>query len=290
LVQLPEHSTVDRSIMDVINRRYFLGLAGIAGLGAISGPAHAVEAAGAGIASPPTAPPPVSDEFPTQSPALSREMVGVSHGNLPRVNELLALHPTLANAAWDWGFGDWETALGAAAHMGNLEIAAALLTNGARPSIFSAAMLGQLAVVRAFLEASPGIQGTLGPHGITLLAHARAGGDAAKPVVAFLVEKGGADPVPKAVDLPPELAARFAGVYAFGARETDRVEIAIEKGGTRFKRIGTAARNLVYLGDYAFQPAGAPMVRVRFALSGDGVASELTVFDAELVLRAARVI
>jgi hypothetical protein len=51
------------------------------------------------------------------------------------------------------------------------------LAHGARPSIFSAAMLGQLAVVRAFTEAAPGVQGTPGPHGITLLAHARAGGD-----------------------------------------------------------------------------------------------------------------
>jgi hypothetical protein len=265
--------------MDTLTRRDFLGLASVAGLGAITAPA----------ATPPPALPPVSDEFPTQSPALAREMVGVSHGILPRVNELLSLHPTLANAAWDWGFGDWETALGAASHMGNVEITAALLAHGARPSIFSAAMLGQLAVVRAFLEASPGIQGTPGPHGITLLAHARAGGDAAKPVVAYLIEKGGADPVPKAVELTPELAARCAGFYAFGIRESDRVEIAIEKGSARFKRAGTAARNLIYLGDHAFHPAGAPKVRVRFALTEDAPAAELTVFDPDLVLRAARV-
>jgi hypothetical protein len=216
-------------------------------------------------------------------------MVGVSHGNFARVNELLDLHSTLANAAWDWGFGDWETALGAASHVGNPAIANALLAHGARPTIFSAAMLGQLAVVRAFVEASPGIQGTTGPHGITLLAHAKAGGDAAKPVLEYLVGKGGADPVPKAVDLSPELAARYAGVYAFGTRDIDRVEIVIEKGSVRFKRVGTTMRNLTYLGDHAFHPAGAPMVRVRFALAGDAAAAELTVFDPDLVLRAARV-
>ncbi len=265
--------------MDTLTRRDFLSLASLAGVGAITAPAD----------KPPQALPPVPDGFPTQPPALAREMVGVSHADLARVNELLGLHPTLANAAWDWGFGDWESALGAASHVGNVDIARALLAHGARPSIFSATMLGQLAVVRAFVEASPGVQGTPGPHGITLLAHARAGGDRAKPVLEYLVAAGGADPVPKAVDLPPELAARYAGVYAFGLRDTDRVEIAIEKGGARFKRAGTAARNLIHLGDHAFHPAGAPAVRVRFALTGDAAAAaELSVFDPGLVLAARR--
>jgi hypothetical protein len=280
--------------MDDLTRRRFLGLAGVAGLGALAVPpkaTNAQEPAAAAPAAPPatsSAPPEVPAEFPTQSPALAREMVGVSHGNLGRVNELLALHPTLANAAWDWGFGDWETALGAASHVGNRDIATALLAHGARPTIFSAAMLGQIAVVRAFIDASPGIQATSGPHGITLLAHAKAGGDAAKPVVAYLVEKGGADPAPQAVELTAELAARYAGVYVFGPREADRVEIAIEKGGARFKRAGTSARNLTYLGEHAFHPAGAPRVRIRFALAGDAAATELLVFDPDLVLRASR--
>ena len=187
--------------MDTLTRRCFLGLATVAGLGALAAPAATPPPA----STPLPALPPVPDEFPTQAPSLAREFVGVSHGNLARVNELLTLHPTLANAAWDWGFGDWETALGAASHMGNVEIATALLAHGARPSVFSAAMLGQLAVVRAFVEASPGVQGTPGPHGITLLAHAKAGGDAAKPVVAYLEAIGGADPSPKTVALPPEL-------------------------------------------------------------------------------------
>ena len=281
--------------MDNLTRRNFLGFASLAGFGAVSAPAGAAQTeskppAQADASTTPAPPPSVPDEFPTQPAALAREMVGVSHGNLARVNELLKLHPTLANAAWDWGFGDWENALGAASHVGNVEIARALLAHGARPSIFSAAMLGQLTVVKAFVDASPGVQGIPGPHGITLLAHARAGGDAAKPVVDYLTTAGGADPVPKAVDLPPELAARYAGVYTFGVREADRVEIAIEKGGARFKRAGTAARNLVYLGDHAFHPAGAPAVRVRFALIGDSPAAGLTVLDPDLVLSATRAI
>jgi hypothetical protein len=275
--------------MESFGRRQFLGIASIAGIGAIAGPGSAADPAAPPAATPAPMPTPIPDEFPTQTPALAREMVGVSHGNLASVNELLSLHPTLANAAWDWGFGDWESALGAASHMGNVDIARALLAHGARPSIFSAAMLGQLAVVRAFVEASPGVQGIPGPHGITLLAHARAGAAAAKPALDYLEALGGADPVPKTVELPSELAARYAGVYAFGMRATDRVEISIEKAAARFKREGATARNLIYLGDNAFHPAGAPAVRVRFALTGGEAAAELTVFDPDLVLRAKRI-
>jgi hypothetical protein len=281
--------------MKNFSRRDFLSLASVAGAAAMAAPKTtaappaAPDSPPAAAAKPAPAPLIVPDEFPTQSPALAREMVGVSHGNLARVNELLSVHPTLANAAWDWGFGDWENALGAASHTGNVEIAKALLAHGARPSIFSAAMLGQLSVVRAHIEASPGVQGIPGPHGITLLAHARAGGDAAKPVLDYLVATGGANPAPKAVDLSPEQAARYTGVYAFGEKEADRVEITFEKGGVRFKRVGTSARNLTHLGEHAFHPAGAPAVRIRFGAAGDLAATDLTVFDPELVLSARRV-
>jgi len=73
----------------------------------------------------------VDDFFPSHPPALVKEMVAVSHGNIARVRELVQQHPELAKAAWDWGYGDWETALGAASHMGNREIAELLLAHGA---------------------------------------------------------------------------------------------------------------------------------------------------------------
>jgi len=60
-------------------------------------------------------------------------------------------------AVWDWGFGDWESALGAASHVGNREIAEYLIAHGARPSLFSATMLGHLDVVKAFIAAQPGV-------------------------------------------------------------------------------------------------------------------------------------
>src|SRR5881296_2049541 len=75
-----------------------------------------------------------SATFPTQDPALVREMVAVAHGNVKRVKELVDRQQTLAKATWDWGFGDWESALGAASHVGNREIAEYVIANGARPS------------------------------------------------------------------------------------------------------------------------------------------------------------
>ncbi|HLJ66756.1 MAG TPA: ankyrin repeat domain-containing protein [Chloroflexota bacterium] len=120
--------------------------------------------------------------------ALVQEFVGNAHGDLTRVRELLDREPGLLNAAHDWGNGDWETALGAASHMGRRDIAEYLLAQGARLDLFAAAMLGQLAIVRAAIEAFPAMRAALGPHGIPLIEHARSGGDAAADVLRFIEE------------------------------------------------------------------------------------------------------
>jgi hypothetical protein len=118
--------------------------------------------------------------------ALVQEFVGNAHGNLDRVKELLTQEPALINANWDWGGGDFETALGAASHMGRRDIANYLLENGARLDLFAAAMLGNLEIVRAVLNAYPAAINVPGPHGIPLIEHARAGGEEAKAVLEFL--------------------------------------------------------------------------------------------------------
>ena len=123
---------------------------------------------------------------PRIDPDLVKDFVGNAHGDLARVRDLLERDPALINAAWDWGAGDWETGLGAAAHMGRRDIALHLLERGARMDIFAAAMLGHLDVVRAMIAAIPEARTWRGPHGIPLLAHAEAGGSAAAPVVEFL--------------------------------------------------------------------------------------------------------
>ena len=117
---------------------------------------------------------------------LVQEFVGNAHGDLNRVRELLAQEPGLINATWDWGGGDFETAVGAASHMGRRDIAEFLLEHGARLDLFAAAMLGQLDIVKAALSAYPDAIKTPGPHGIPLIAHAQAGGEEAKSVLEYL--------------------------------------------------------------------------------------------------------
>jgi hypothetical protein len=122
-------------------------------------------------------------------PEMVREFVTEAHGNFARVRELLEQEPALVNATWDWGGGDWETGLGAAAHMGKKEIALHLLGLGARMDIFVAAMLGKLEVVKAILAEQPEALKAPGPHGISLMSHAKKGGKEATAVVKFLQEQ-----------------------------------------------------------------------------------------------------
>ena len=117
---------------------------------------------------------------------LVEEFVRVAHSDLDRTRELLAQEPALVNASWDWGGGDWETGLGAAAHMGRKDIASYLLENGARLDLFAAAMLGNLEIVMAALMAYPDAINIPGPHGIPLIAHAQAGGEEAQTVFEYL--------------------------------------------------------------------------------------------------------
>jgi len=123
---------------------------------------------------------------PAIEPALAFEFVAKSHGDLNRVTELLTQEPALVNATWDWGGGDFETALGAASHMGRKDIANFLLEHGARLDIFAAAMLGKLDIVKAALTAYPDALNTPGPHGIPLIVHAEKGGEDAIAVLEYL--------------------------------------------------------------------------------------------------------
>lgn len=133
-------------------------------------------------------------DFPEHDPqhdrALVKQFVVAAHASLPKVKELLGAHPTLVNATWDWGNGDFETALGGAAHMGRADIAEFLLEQNARLDIFAATMLGQLEIVKAAVAAYPKIVSVPGPHGIPLLVHAQKGGQRAAAVLEFLQSLG----------------------------------------------------------------------------------------------------
>lgn len=105
--------------------------------------------------------------------------VRAGHGQLEKVKEMLAQDPKLIFATWDWGGGDWETALGGASHIGSRECARYLLSQGARIDAFCAAMMGERAVVGELVAANPSVVTTKGPHGYTLLYHVAISGDVA---------------------------------------------------------------------------------------------------------------
>lgn len=128
----------------------------------------------------------MSEKAPQLDPALVNEFVSKAHGDLGEVKRLLAQEPALVKAAWDWGGGDFETGLGAAAHMGEREIALVLLERGAALDLFAAAMLGYADVVRSMLAEQPGLRDARGAHGIPLLVHAQQGGEHARAVVELL--------------------------------------------------------------------------------------------------------
>src|ERR1700722_20377321 len=236
-------------------------------------------------------PEPVTDTFTTQPPELAREMVTVSHFDLKRVKELVEARPSLARASWDWGFGDWESTLGAASHMGNRPIAEYLISQGARPSLFSGAMLGHADVVKAMIAASPGAQRIRGPHGISLFAHAKAGGEQARSVFEFLKSLGDADSEPP-LSISDREITLLAGTYIFGYGENQRIEVTAEQrqgvmsmySPLTWTRKGMMGRPLVHVGDHAFYPAGAPSVRINFAEEDASVV--MTVHDPGVILVA----
>jgi hypothetical protein len=268
--------------MGHVSRRDFLGTAGAV---PIAGGLSVFVREQPGSPSAPAGDLPAS--FPQQDPAIAREIVGASHGNIARVKELISARPALARAAWDWGYGDWETALGAASHVGNREIAAILIGAGAAPTIFSAAMLGQLDAVKAFVAVSPGVQRIQGAHGLSVLHHARAG--KSEDVVKYLESLGDADTTYPSEPLTQGDPEGVVGTYTFGPHPTDRFIVATNaRGALNVARDGQPERMLWHHGKRVFNPAGAEAVRVRFE-PATGRATALIVVDGPLHVRANRI-
>ncbi|HEY4677615.1 MAG TPA: ankyrin repeat domain-containing protein [Candidatus Angelobacter sp.] len=109
-----------------------------------------------------------------------------AHVDLDKTKAMLAETPSLLNATWDWGGGDFEMAMGGAGHMGCRDIALFLISQGGRFDLFVATMLGRLDVVKPMLTAFPFLADSKGPHGIPLMVHAQKGGQDAAEVAAFL--------------------------------------------------------------------------------------------------------
>lgn len=115
-----------------------------------------------------------------------RPFIIAAHGDYDMVAHLLRLEPSLVYVEMDWGAGDVESGLAAAAHTGNREIAQLLIAHGAPKTLFSQAMLGDLNYVEMALERDPALIHAKGAHGISLIRHAQNGGYEAEPVYAYL--------------------------------------------------------------------------------------------------------
>ncbi|HYY90363.1 MAG TPA: ankyrin repeat domain-containing protein [Candidatus Dormibacteraeota bacterium] len=114
----------------------------------------------------------------TQSSDPVREFVIAGHGNLDKVKQMLHEHPEYLNVAYQWGEKDTETAIQAAAQVGNAPIAEFLLGEGAPLEICTAAMLGRDSEVKRRLDENPTSAKATGAHGIPLLPHAVWSGNA----------------------------------------------------------------------------------------------------------------
>lgn len=237
--------------------------------------------------------------FPRQDLESVREIVSASHSRFDRVKELVTQRPALAKASWDWGFGDWESALGAASHMGRDDIAAILIEHGARPNVFTFAMFGHLDAVRGIVEAAPGVAQTPGPHGITLLQHARnrlrrdgvSDADRARvaAVAEYLESLGNADQTAADLALSEDEKKSYVGRYTFGPGSDDALEVALDdRGRLTIARGDGSPRGMHRVEPRGFAPAGAPAVRIRFDVVGDRVTT-LTVHDPMPIVKAARV-
>ena len=205
----------------------------------------------------------VPQEYPATPPNLAREIVGASHGRTDRVRELLREDAGLAGAAWNWGFGDWETAIGAASHVGRADIIEILVAHGARPTIFTLATLDNVDALRAILDTMPDASNLEGPHSISLFDHARAG--KAERVMEFLEARG---LKPERAFIERAAAEVYLGTYAWGDGETERFEVtwSDRMSAMMLKRTGGLSRGLIPTGPHTFHPGGGKHVNIRFEM------------------------
>ncbi len=236
--------------------------------------------------------------YPSMDDTMVSGIVGASHGNFDKVKELVNARPELAGASWDWGFGDWETALGAASHVGRRDIAEFLIANGARPDIFTYTMMGMLKSVQEIIETVPGIQTHGGPHGITLLQHAKnrledkniSSSDAASvnKVINYLESLGNADQKPKSLEITDEEKKKFIGEYRFGTGDNELFVVDLHRlGFVQIGRKGSSPRKLNKIDENSFSPVGAPSVKLIFKLKDDKVIS-LSVHEPQPLVIAVR--
>ncbi|MEQ8713201.1 MAG: hypothetical protein RIC80_09290 [Cyclobacteriaceae bacterium] len=238
--------------------------------------------------------------YPAIDDETASEVVGKSHSDFDKVKAFVTNRPELARANWDWGFGDWESALGAASHMGRRDIANFLIAHGARPNIFTYAMLGELDVVKAMVEASPGIQSTSGPHGITLLQHGRVGlrmdtmteteRGKVQGVIDYLEALGDADTKPVSEEVSDRDKESYQGEYRYGDGENDVFFIGLNmRKMLAFGRKGTFGTGIYMKPDGTFSAYAAPSISISFERMEEKITT-LILDEPGLTIKASRIV
>jgi hypothetical protein len=103
------------------------------------------------------------------------EFVGAAHSSLEETKKIIEAKPFILNCASQIAKGDFETAIGGASHMGRKDIVDLLLSYGARMDIFTFTLLGYTDFVMDMIKKHPKLLKSYGPHGFTLLHHAKVG-------------------------------------------------------------------------------------------------------------------
>lgn len=237
--------------------------------------------------------------YPSMNDSMVSGIVGASHTDLAKVKEMVGQRPELANATWDWGFGDWETAIGAASHMGRRDIAEFLMSHGARPDIFTLVMMGAYKAVQDMVESMPGTQSTPGPHGITLLQHARnrlritdiseTDRNNVNKVISYLEVLGDADVKPKSLEITEEEQKIYLGEYKFGQGADEIFSVNLNSRKLlQMSRKGYSGRTMNKVNSNIFSPSGTASVKISFNVK-EGKALSFTIHEPEPIVTAVRV-
>ena len=239
-----------------------------------------------------------STGYPSIDNEVVKQVVLFSHFDLDKLKALVDERPELARAAYDWAFGDWETAIGAASHVGRLDIVNYLISKGARSTIFTHVALGQVEVVKAMIEANPGIQGTIGPHGISLLQHAKISARSKDRtaqqkkdldrMVKYLEKVGGAELENSYLETDPESLKIYEGDYLYRNGEQDGFSIQLNsRKMIALGRLGTFGGGLFKIAEHRFVYNGTPSTEVSFEIV-DGRSVSMQVIEPNQTIKAVR--
>ncbi|WP_235299566.1 hypothetical protein [Portibacter marinus] len=241
---------------------------------------------------------PISRHFPNIDPEVISQVVGKSHADLDTVMKMVNKRPELARSVWEWRFGDFESAIGAASHVGRRDIVQFLISKDARPTIFTFAMMGNFQALQSIIQNYPGMQKTMGPHGISLLDHAYAGERmkdnmdkvdllSLEKTIAYLQELGDAGGLDY-LDVSEDESDQFLGDYYYGSEGVEGFTVQLNmRKMLSLAPIGGFGGAIYKTADHTFIYNGAPSVQIRFNSENNQISS-LTVTTPEESIVAVR--